>query len=152
MDTDRLTDQEYEAVARWRQLMETPNVWGRMWAEGYRNLFNPDRFVPIQIIKFYAIIDRKIVEYNIKCEVLTTPFNEFKNTIINECRHNNMELIGPYVPKDSSIKELVDIIKFYEDRHYIKFSEFSGFPPKHQDDNPTDKPTNQNGDAVSNLI
>lgn len=156
MDTSRLTDQEYEVVARWRQLMGVPGVYTRMWVEGYRNLFNPDSYLPMQMVKFYAIIDREIVEYQFVCDTPTISFNEFKNRIIEGCRGNNIELIGPYVPKDSSVKELVDIIKFYEDHHYIKFNET---PHGHQDNGPVDhtkatpvKPTNQNRDTVSNLI
>lgn len=63
MDTDRLTDQEYEAIVRWEQHMRSPGVYTRMWVEGYRSLFNPDSYLPMQMVNFYAVIDRKIVEY-----------------------------------------------------------------------------------------
>ena len=154
MDTNRLTDYEYNCVVQFiRKQLEDPHIYTRMWVEGYRSLFNPDSYLPMQMVNFYVIVDRKIAEYHFMCDTSTISFNEFKNRIIESCRNNNIELIGPYVPKDSSVKELVDIIRFYEDHYCIRFNETPfGYQEDKPADNPTDKPASQSGGTVSNLI
>lgn len=117
-----LTDQERERVLRFiSEQLENPLIYYRMWLEGYRSLFDPDTYMPMQIVKFYVLSGREIIEYSYACDTQITSLNDFKNRIIHDgCKGNVAQFIGPWVPADSSIKEMAAIIKIYEDIQYAK--------------------------------
>lgn len=131
MDSKLLTDYEYNLVLHFiNERLENPYLYSRMWIEGYRSIFNPDLYAPMQIVKFYVLSGREIIEYKYICDTQVTSFSDFKNRITREGGEGDVKygcnrLIGPWVPADSQIKELVSIIKIYED---IQRAKHDGIP------------------------
>lgn len=124
---NELNDKEYNLVRGFIQKQfEDPVLCSNMWVEGYRSLFDPKTYAPMQCVRFYILSGREIIERIYVCDTRSISFNEFRSRMMMDERGCiDTFFIGPWVPKDSPLEDLASIIRIYED---IQHSKHTGRP------------------------
>lgn len=110
-----LTQKEYEFVSKFLQTREEDSyMYYGIWLDGFRSLFDPKNHQPMQVLKFYVLLNNRELEMlNYVTDTHTTSFSDYRNRIIREAK-NYGTLIGPHIPDDSQFKDMVKIIKIFQ--------------------------------------
>lgn len=117
MSIYELTKDERMQVDKFLENLRDDSVlYYGIWLDGFRSLFDPVSYVPMQIIKFYVLNRNKITQHSCIMDTHATTFGEYRNKIIREAK-NLGTLIGPHIPDNSAFKDMVNIIHIYNGKH-----------------------------------